>query len=80
MEQDEHVADQDSPLHLQQLKHTAAALLSFKAQSDSVTWVADTVPEFVKDAIQQGLTVADRKFAVLCGAQDCHSSTCQLES
>lgn len=43
------------PLHVRQIKHIAASLQGSQQQSDSVTWVPETVPTFVQQAVQKAL-------------------------
>jgi hypothetical protein len=43
------------PLHVKQLQLMASKLQEAQQQSDSVTWVPETIPMFVQQAVKEAL-------------------------
>jgi hypothetical protein len=63
------------PLHLQQLQLMAASLLEAQQKSDFVTWVPETIPTFVQQAIKGALAATAEGALLLAKVLLCFKST-----
>jgi hypothetical protein len=63
------------PLHLQQLQLMAASLLEAQQRSDSMTWMPETIPTFVQQAIKGALAATAEGALLLAPQLLCFKST-----
>jgi hypothetical protein len=62
------------PLHLQQLQLMAGTLLEAQKNSDFVTWVPETIPTFVQQAIRGALAATAEGAPLLAKLLSCVSN------